>query len=428
MDIRIIPNFKMDTEMISLIQKEQERQRCQLRLIPSENYASREVLSAVGSVLMNKYSEGQAFRRYYQGNFIIDQIEALVKKRALKAFGLDSDKWGVNVQAVAGSIANLAVYLGLLKPGDKLLSLYLYEGGHLSHGWRLPSGKAVSFTAAFFQTSYYHVDLQTQLLDYEAVEKRALEERPAMIITGGTSYPREIDYGKMRRIADEVGALYLADIAHEAGLVAAGVNQSPFPYAHVVTMTTRKTLRGPVGALIFARREFIDRINQAVFPGLQGGPQNHSIAGIGVALHEAMRPEFKEYAVGVVANAQKLAKGLMSKGYEIVSGGTDKHLMVVDLRNKGIGGKEAALALEKANIIVNKQAVPGETSRFWAPSGIRLGTPALTSRGMREKEMEQVALFIDEALRNYQNVAVLRRIGREVRDFAFQFPAPGISG
>lgn len=395
-------------------------------MIPSENYVSKDVLTAVGSVLMNKYSEGQPYKRYYQGNAIIDEIESLVKTRALEAFGLNPKDWGVNVQAMNGSIANLAVYLALLKPGDKLLSLKLYDGGHLSHGWQLPNGKKVSHTSLIFTPSYYSVDQKTQVLNYDQVKRTALQERPKMIISGGTSYPREIDHQKMRQVADEVGALYLADIAHEAGLVLAGVNKTPFPHAHIVTMTTRKTLRGPIGAMIFTHQENIRSINQSVFPGLQGGPQNHTIAGIGVALHEAMEPDFTIYAKQIITNAKTLTKELSNLGFTIVSGGTDKHLFLIDLRNKQISGKKAALVLEKANIIVNKNAIPSEPSSLWDPSGIRLGTPALTSRGMKETEMKKIASWINTVIDKYENTDVLTKVGQEVKDFALQFPVPGL--
>lgn len=415
-----------DPDICGLIRKEQERQRYQLQMIPSENYASKAVLEAVGSVLMNKYSEGQAFKRYYQGNFIIDQVETLVKERALEAFGLDPKKWGVNVQPVCGSVANLAVYSALIKPGDKLMGMFLYHGGHLSHGWQLPDGKKVSFTSQIYQPSYYYVNLEKEVFNYDEVEKIALKEKPQIIISGGTAYPREIDHKRMGQIATKVSAYYMADIAHEAGLVLAGVNKSPFPYAHIVTMTTRKTLRGPIGAMIFARTEFIDAINRAVFPGLQGGPLNHSIAGIGVALHEAMRPEFKKYAAQIITNAKKLAQEFLKRNYHVVSGGTDKHLILLDLRSKKLSGKDSALALEKANIIVNKNTIPGETGKPWNPSGIRLGTPALTSRGMKEKEMEKIANWIDQMLMNQDDKKMIKKVAAEVKKFACQFPVPGI--
>ncbi len=390
-----------DPEIYDLIAAEDKRQHDELEMIPSENFVSDAVKEAVGSVLMNKYSEGRPFKRFYQGNRIIDQIEDLVEKRAYQLFDLNPYEWHVNVQAVTGSVANLAVYGALLSPGDKMLAMSLYDGGHLSHGWKLPdTGKPISFTSRVYDSYFYSVDPVSRVFDYDVIAKKAMEIKPRILITGGTAYPREIDYKRMREIADSVGAYYMADIAHEAGLVAAGVNSSPFPYAHVVTMTTRKTLRGPIGAMAFIRAEFAERLDSAIFPGLQGGPQNHSIAGIGVALHEAMQPEFKIYAAQVVKNAQALADELMQNGFDVVTGGTDKHLVLVDLRSKGLVGKDAALALEKVGIITNKNTVPNETGKPWNPSGLRLGTPALTTRGLKEADMRQIGQKIAETLSN----------------------------
>lgn len=394
-----------DPEIYNLIQAEDKRQHDDLEMIPSENFVSDAVREAVGSVLMNKYSEGQPFKRYYQGNKYIDEIESLVEKRALQVFGLEEDIWHVNVQAVTGSVANLAVYNAVLKPGDRMLGMKLYDGGHLSHGWKLPEGKPISFTSRIFDTHFYSVDPETRVFDYAAIAQVAKEVKPRILISGGTAYPREIDHSAMRAIADSVGAYYMADIAHEAGLVAAGVNNSPFPHAHLITMTTRKTLRGPIGALIFANKtlfhpdDHIDEsIDFAVFPSLQGGPQNHSIAGIGVALHEAMQPAFRIYAAQVVKNAQTLADSLMKAGFDVVSGGTDKHLVLVDLRDRGWTGKDAATALEKVGIVANKNTVPNESGKPWNPSGLRLGTPALTTRDMKESDMEEIARRIADTL------------------------------
>lgn len=402
-----------DPEIFGLIQKEDARQHEDLEMIPSENFVSDAVREAVGSVLMNKYSEGQPFKRYYQGNKYIDEIESLVEKRALAAFGLTEDVWHVNVQAVTGSVANLAVYNALLKPGDRMLGMMLYDGGHLSHGWKLPEGKPISFTSRIYDTHFYSVDPQTRIFDYSAIAERTQSVKPRILISGGTAYPREIDHAAMREIADSVGAYYMADIAHEAGLVAAGVNNSPFPHAHIVTTTTRKTLRGPIGALIFANKTLFqpeDRVDEsidfAVFPSLQGGPQNHSIAGIGVALHESMQPGFKIYAAQVVKNAQTLAEGLMQAGFDVVSGGTDKHLVLIDLRSRGWTGKDAAIALEKAGIVANKNTVPNESGKPWNPSGLRLGTPALTTRGMTESDMKKIARKISETLTPQQPAAL----------------------
>lgn len=388
-----------DPELYELLKAEEKRQEKDVALIPSENFVSSAVREAVGSVLINKYSEGQPYKRYYQGNQNIDAIEALVEKRALEVFGLTEDEWHVNVQPVTGSIANLAVYAAVLNPGDKMLGMNLYDGGHLSHGWKLPEGKPISFTARLFDTYFYSVDPITQVFNYDQIEARAKEIKPKILISGGTAYPREINHRRMREIADMVGAYYMADIAHEAGLVAGGANSSPFPYAHLVTMTTRKTLRGPIGAMIFASKkllgdEITEKIDFAVFPSLQGGPQNHSIAGIGVALHEAMQPEFKKYAGQVVKNAQVLANELIKHGFDVVSGGTDKHLVLIDLRSRSWTGKDAALELEKHGIIANKNTVPGETGKPWNPSGLRLGSPAMTTKGWKEEDFIKLAIRI----------------------------------
>jgi len=412
--------------ILEIIKKEEQRQKEQLQMIPSENYASKNVLNAVGSVVMNKYSEGQVGKRYYQGNENIDLIESRVKELALKAFGLDESVWGVNVQPVSGSVANLAVYTSLLQPNDKIMGMYLYDGGHLSHGWKLPDGKKISFTSIMFDSVNYQVEPETGVFDYEKVREKVLAEKPQILISGGTAYPRELDHKALKKMATEVGAYYMADIAHEAGLVLAGINNSPFKYADVVTMTTRKTLRGPIGAMIFARKELMEKIDYGVFPRLQGGPPNHQIAGVGVALEEALTPEFKEYAKQVVLNAKTLATEFVKMGYMVTSGGTDKHLLLLDLRNKNMHGHSSAIALEKANIIMNKNTVPGETSKPYYPSGLRMGTPSLTSRGMKEAEMVKIASWIDKALQNQKDDTVLEQIAKEVKDFALGYKVPGI--
>jgi len=412
--------------ILEIIKKEEQRQKEQLQMIPSENYASKNVLNAVGSVVMNKYSEGQVGKRYYQGNENIDLIESRVKELALKAFGLDESVWGVNVQPVSGSVANLAVYTSLLQPNDKIMGMYLYDGGHLSHGWKLPDGKKISFTSIMFDSVNYQVEPETGVFDYEKVREKVLAEKPQILISGGTAYPRELNHKALKKMATEVGAYYMADIAHEAGLVLAGINNSPFKYADVVTMTTRKTLRGPIGAMIFAKKELMEKIDYGVFPRLQGGPPNHQIAGVGVALEEALTPEFKEYAKQVVLNAKTLATEFVKMGYMVTSGGTDKHLLLLDLRNKNMHGHSSAIALEKANIIMNKNTVPGETSKPYYPSGLRMGTPSLTSRGMKEAEMVKIASWIDKALQNQKDDTVLEQIAKEVKDFALGYKVPGI--
>lgn len=443
--------LQSDSELFTHIQNEEIRQRQQLQMIPSENYVSKSVLNAVGSILMNKYSEGQPNKRYYQGNTNIDQIELLAKKRALDLFKLDNQEWDVNVQAVTGSIANLAVLSALLEPSDRILSMYLYDGGHLSHGWQLPDGKKVSFSSKIFDIHYYRVDPKTEKFNYDEVEKVAIEVKPKLIITGGTAYPGEIDYRRMRQISDQVGAFYLADVAHEAGLIAAGVNKSPFEYADVVTMTTRKTLRGPIGALIFSRREdnqtyhskigLNTKIDKAVFPGLQGGPMNHSIAGIAACLYEANQSSFTQYAKQILLNSKRLAEKLSNYGFRIVSGGTDKHLVLIDLSNKNCKGKNFAFALEKVNIIVNANTHPREQGSPFNPTGLRLGTPAITSRGMKEDDMNKIANWINQTMelikdapKNFEEFKTFLQqpntqfdqVANEVKTFALEFPVPGL--
>ncbi len=383
--------------IFTLIQQEKKRQKETLALIPSENYASPEVMRAVGSVLMNKYAEGQAKKRYYQGNSIIDEVELLCKSRALQVFGLREDEWGVNVQTLSGSPANLAVYVALLEPGDKIFAMYLPDGGHLSHGWQLPGNK-VTLVSKIWDIEFYHVNKETRVFDYDQIEQQALKFRPKLIVSGGTAYPREIDHKRIGAIAKKVGAYYLADVAHEAGLIAGGANASPFPHADVVSMTTHKTLRGPRGAMVFSRKPIDEAIDKAVFPGLQGGPHEHTIGGIAVALGEALQPSFKDYTRQVVINAQLLAAKLKSAGYDVVSGGTDKHLVLVDLRSVGLSGWVAAWALEYAGIIANRNTVPYETASPFFPSGLRLGTPAVTTRGMKEKEIQMIADWIIKIL------------------------------
>lgn len=406
------PNLqKQDLEIYEILKAEEDRQQNKLCMIPSENFTSKAVREAVGSVFMNKYSEGYPQARYYEGAQNIDDLEQLAIDRAKQAFRLPED-WEVNVQPHSGSPANLAVYIALLEPGDKIMSMFLPDGGHLSHGWsylasyenteeeRVYHGgdRKVNVVSKFFGVVQYKTNSKTKLFDYDELEEIAIQEKPKLIVTGGTAYPREIDYKRMRAIADKVGAYYLADIAHEAGLIVAGVNSSPVGIADVVTMTTHKTLRCNRGAMILARADLMKKINRAIFPGLQGGPHNHSIAGIAVGLKESMQPEFKEYAKQVVINAQYLAKELIDLGFDVVTGGTDKHLILIDLTNKGIFGRKFARALDYAGIVANKNTMPGEKRSPADPSALRIGTPWLTTRGMKEDEMKRIAQWINEVM------------------------------
>ena len=419
-------------QIFSIIAREKKRQKEQLQMIPSENYASAAVMKAVGSCLMNKYAEGYPHKRYYQGNVNLDAVEDLCRARILKAFGLDDKKWGANVQPHSGCEANLGVYNGLLKPGDKILSMYLPDGGHLSHGW------PVTLVAKIFKVGFYHVDKKSQVFDYNQIEAQAKKFKPKLLISGGTAYPRTINHKRLGQIAKAVGAYYLADIAHEAGLIAAGAHPTPFPFCDVATFTTHKTFRGPRGAIIVARAGLMDKINFSVFPGLQGGPHLHTIAGIAVAAAELMTPAFKHYAQQVVINAQTLAKELIKGGLKVVSGGTDKHLVLVDLRPQNLSGWTVAWALEAANIIANRNTVPYDTASPYYPSGLRLGTPALTTRGMKQKEMNKIAAWILAVIRHAGEVKLpqskkaikadrpLAAIGKEVKAFALKFPVPGL--
>lgn len=389
----------MPDKIKQLIRKEKKRQRETLMMIPSENYTYPEVREAVGSVLMHKYAEGDPGRRYYQGNEVVDRVERLAETRALEAFGLSEDKWHANVQPHSGCEANLAVYNALIEPGDKIMSMFLPDGGHLSHGWHIGE-KKVTLVSKIYKVDFYHVDPETQVFDYDELEKLAMKSNPKLIITGGTAYPRDLQYKRMAAIAKKVGALYMADIAHEAGLIAAGAMKSPFPYADVVTFTTHKTLRGPRGAVIIAKKEYGTQIDRSIIPGLQGGPHLHSIAGIAVAFKKLKTKQFEKYAKQVIKNAKTLAKELKKRGYDVVSGGTDKHLVLIDLRNKNTNGWFVAWALEKAGIIANRNTVPNDIGSPFYPSGLRTGTPAITVRGMKQKEIKQIAEWVDQVIQH----------------------------
>lgn len=407
---------KVDPEIYRLIKAEEQRQYECIRLIPSENYASAAVMEATGSVLTNKYSEGYPGKRYYEGQQFIDQIETIACKRAENLFQADH----ANVQPYSGSPANMAVYYALLEPGDKIMGMSLPHGGHLTHGWK------VSFSGRFYTSVQYTVSKETGRIDYDQVREMAKRERPKLIVSGATAYPREFDFKTFGEIAREVGAYFLADIAHISGLVVAGVHQSPIPYADAVTSTTHKTLRGPRGGMILCKAEHANAIDRAVFPALQGGPHNHTTAAIAVALKEASTPEFTEYGRQIVRNAKALAEALLEFGFSLVSGGTDNHLILIDMTSKGVTGKQAAKALDKAGIVVNYNTVPYDPRKPFDPSGIRLGTPAVTSRGMKEEEMRTIARWIDEVIRNITHDEVLQKIKNEARELCRKFPPPGI--
>ena len=408
-----------DPEIARLIHDEARRQAEKFRLIPSENYVSVAVLEACGTVLTNKYSEGYAGRRYYEGQQLIDPLETIAQERAQALFGADH----ANVQPYSGSPANLAVYLAFAKPGDTIMAMSLSAGGHLTHG------SPVSVTGKWFRPVHYGVRRETGRVDMNDVRDLALKERPKIIICGGTAIPRTIDYPAFAAIAEEVGAVLMADMAHIAGLIAGGAHPSPVGHAPVITTTTHKTLRGPRGAMILTDAEHASPIDKAVFPGLQGGPHNHTTAGIAVALHEAAQPSFRAYAAQVVANAKALATALTDRGYDLVSGGTDNHLLLVDLTNKGVAGKPAAKALDKAGIELNFNSVPFDQRRPLDPSGIRLGTPALTTRGLTEEHMPQLAAWMDEAITAAakDDDSPLDRIAGEIRDLLSAYPVPGWS-
>lgn len=431
-------NYKKNKVQISnLLGAELRRQNDELQLIPSENFTSKNVRNALGSVVAHKYSEGQIGKRYYEGNDIVDKIESLCKKRALQTFKLDSS-WHVNVQAYSGSIANLAVYNALLSPGDKIMGMYLYDGGHLSHGWKYKD-KPISLSSKIYNVAYYFVNPKTGKFDYDKVEKAVLKERPGILISGGTAYPREINHKRLAIIAKTANAYYMADVAHEAGLIAGGVNTSPFPYADIVTMTTHKTLRGPKGAMIFCKQKHVEKIDRSIFPGLQGGPMNNNIAAIAVCLQEAQSKEFKQYAMQIISNTKKLAEELKRFNFNLISDGTDKHLILIDLRNKQITGKYAARALYFAGITLNKNTIPGETGTPFNPSGIRLGTPTVTTRGMKTAEMFQIAKWINKVIKITKPFADLEfnkfqtkaatieeiiNIKKEVKNLCSKFPLP----
>lgn len=412
------PNLQQqDPDLYNIIKREEQRQKEGLELIASENYVSPAVLEAMGSILTNKYSEGYPGKRYYGGNEIIDQAESLAIERAQELFGAEH----VNVQPLSGSPANLAVYMALLNPGDKVLGFSLDQGGHLSHGHPL------NFSGKLYTIIPYHVKKETEIIDMDEVEEIALREKPKMILAGFSAYSRNMDWKRFKEIADKVGAFTFADIAHIAGLIAGKQLESPVPYFDVVSTTTHKTLRGPRGAMIMCKEKFASAIDKAVFPGVQGGPHDHINAAKAAAYGEALKPEFQEYSKQIIKNAQALSAALQKRGYRVISGGTDNHLMLVDMfGSKNITGKEAEHALESVNISINKNMIPYDPRKPLDPSGVRLGTPALTTRGAKEADMETIAMFIDRALERRNDAAELAHIKKQVIEFSLKFPVPGI--
>jgi len=407
---------KVDPEIADITRAEKERQKSTVNLIASENYVSRAVLEAQGSVLTNKYAEGYPGRRYYGGCENMDRVEEIAVRRAKELF----DAEHANVQPYSGSIANVAAYLTLLEEGGLLMGMSLSQGGHLTHG------SQVNFSGRFYRVVHYGVDKETGWLDYDEVEKLALKHRPDLIVVGSSSYPRQFDFKRFREIADRVGARLMADIAHPAGLIAAGLYPSPVPYAEVVTATTHKTMRGPRGGLILCRQEYAKAIDQVIFPGLQGGPLMHVIAAKAVAFQEASQPEFVNYQRRVLENAKVLAQELQSQGLKLVTGGTDTHRILVDLRSTGITGEAAEEALGRVGIVVNKNLIPYDPRSPRVASGIRLGTPAVTTRGFGPEEMRLVARLIAQVLSHLGEPAVEQQVRQEVRELALRFPAPGI--
>lgn len=406
------PLSEVDPQVATAIDNEVRRQHEGLELIASENFVSEAVLEAMGSVFTNKYAEGYPGKRYYGGCEFSDEVEELARQRAKKLFGAEH----ANVQPHAGSQANMEAYAALLQPGDTILGLNLAHGGHLTHGHHL------NFSGKTYKIVPYGVTKESETIDYDDLEKLAQKERPKLIIGGGSAYPRIIDFARMRQIADQVGALYLVDMAHFAGLVAGGVHPSPVPHAQIVTTTTHKTLRGPRAGMILSKMEYAAAIDKTVFPGMQGGPLVHIIAAKAVCFHEAMQPAFAEYARQIVVNAKVLAETLAEEGFRIISGGTDTHLMLVDVFSKGMLGSEAEKALGEAGITVNKNAIPFDTNPPLKPSGIRIGTPALTTRGMKEGEMRQIGRWISQVLHNRSDAGLVGRVRRQVLDLAEAFP------
>ncbi len=406
------PLREVDGDVFEAIRNETRRQHDQLELIPSENFVSEAVLEAMGSVFTNKYAEGYPGRRYYGGCQWADRVESLAIERAKRLFGAEH----ANVQPHAGSQANMAAYAALLQPGDTILGMNLSHGGHLTHG------SPVNFSGKYYRVIPYGVGRDTETIDYDELERLAREHRPKMLIAGGSAYPRIIDFVRMRQICDQVGAVLLSDMAHFAGMVAAGLHPSPVPYSEIVTSTTHKTLRGPRAGFILSRTQYAQAIDKMVFPGMQGGPLVHIIAAKAVCFHEATQPEFHHYQAQILANARALASTLSEEGFRVISGGTDTHLLLVDVFREGLLGRPAETALHQAGITVNRNTIPFETNSPFNPSGIRLGTPAVTTRGMREAEMRQIGRWIAEVLRNHADQDRIARVRSQVRELCEAFP------
>ncbi|MDD4332638.1 MAG: serine hydroxymethyltransferase [Patescibacteria group bacterium] len=405
-----------DPEVMAVVKKEMKRQIEEMEMIASENYVSKAVLEAMGTVLTNKYSEGYPGHRYYGGNQVIDEVENIAIERAKKLFSAEH----VNVQPLSGSPANAAVYFAFLKPGEKVMGLRLDHGGHLSHG------HPVNFSGMLYNFVQYEVDSETGKIDMEKVREIALREKPKMIVAGYSAYSREIEWQKFKDIADEVGAFTFADIAHTAGLIAAGEMNNPVPFFDVVTTTTHKTLRGPRGAMIMCKERFAKQVNRAVFPGMQGGPHDHINAAKAVAFGEALKPEFKIYAKQVVANCKVLSEEFIKRGYRVISGGTDNHLIVVDMTSKGLLGKEAEVILDRIGISVSRSTIPNDPNPPMNPSGVRFGTPAITTRGMKENEIRKIAEWINDAIEQKEEIELLDKIRIEVKEMCERFPVPSI--
>ncbi len=403
-----------DPEIYELLRQEEARQSGSLRLIASENYVSKAVMLASGSCMTNKYAEGYPGKRYYEGQKVTDLIEKLAQERAKKLFGADH----ANIQPYSGSVANLAAYLALIEPGDMIMGLSLPHGGHLTHGW------GVSVSGRIFKSVQYTVNPDTGRFDFNQIEELAKKHKPKIIISGATAYAREIDFEIFGKIAKDVGAYHVSDIAHIAGLVVAGIHKSPVPYADIVSSTTHKTLRGPRGGMLLCKAEHAKSVDKAVFPGLQGGPHMHTITGIAVAMAEADTPEFVAYAKQVVKNAKAMAEKLLEYGFNLVSGGTDNHLILIDLRNKNIRGRRLAKALNRAGIVSNSNSIPGDPAPPFDPSGLRIGTPAITTRGMKEPQAQQVASFINKIVENIDNESVIEEVGKETLLLCSQFIVP----